>query len=59
MKEWCLCGYSGDKVICDINCVDCNIEKRKQAVIKFKEKYYVKKGTVLPIKQNTRKKRDL
>lgn len=54
--EWILCGYSAEKVICDVNCIDCNCEKRKQAIENFRSKYYVKKGKVLPIKQNTRKK---
>lgn len=54
--EWILCGYSAEKVICDVNCVACNSIKRKQAIEKFRSKYYVKKGKVLPIKSNIRKK---
>lgn len=54
--EWILCGYTAEKVICDVNCVDCCPSKREQAIKKFKERYYVKKGKVLSIRQNTERK---
>ena len=54
-KDWLLCGYNAEKVICDCNCIACNKELRVIATQKFKEKYYVKKGKVLPIRQNKRK----
>ena len=58
-REWLLCGHNAEKVICDCNCIECNQEKRVIATQKFKEKYYVKKGKVLPIRQNTKRKSPL
>lgn len=51
--DWTLCLYSGEDVICNLNCNKCSDKDKLTATKKFKEKYKYVKGRILLIKKYT------
>ena len=49
-----LCLYSGEDVICNLDCNKCNDKDKLLAIKNFKEKYKYVKGRILLIKKYTK-----